>query len=119
VVRQQLGVRPDLGRHALNVVPQVPPTGPVQGENIRLGDGALSRVRASRDGKTYRTELDTGDAPVTKVAIGHTLERGATVASVTLDGVPVAAPNVRSTNRGVEVTVNTTPGEHTLVVTAG
>jgi hypothetical protein len=119
VVRQQLGVRPDLGRHALNVVPQVPPTGPVQGENIRLGDGALARVRASRDGKTYRTELDTGDAPVTKVAIGHTLERGATVASVTLDGVPVAAPNVRPTNRGVEVTVNTTPGEHTLVVTAG
>jgi hypothetical protein len=119
VVRQQLGVRPDLGRDAVTVVPQVPPSGPVQGEAIRLGDGALAMVRASRDGNEYRTELDTGDAPVTAVAIGHTLDRGSTVDSVTLDGVPVPEPDVRLTNRGVEVTVDTTPGEHTLVVTAG
>ena len=119
VVRQQLGVRPDLGRDALTVVPQVPPSGPVQGEAIRLGGGALALVRASRNGNVYRTVLDTGDAPVTEVAIGHTLDRGSTVASVTLDGAAVAAPDVRLTNRGVEVSVDTTPGEHTLVVTAG
>jgi hypothetical protein len=118
VVRQQLGVRPDLGRDALSVVPQVPPSGPVQGEDIRLGDGALALVRASRDGAAYRTELDTGDAPVTSVAIGHTLPRGATVATATLDGAPVAF-TARPTNRGVEVTVPATPGKHTLVVTAG
>ena len=119
VVRQQLGVRPDLGRHALEVVPQVPPSGPVQGEAIRLGAGALDLVRASRQGNVHRTELDTGNAPVTEVAIGHTLDRGASILSVTLDGVPVPAPNVRATNRGVEVSVDTMPGEHTLVVTAG
>jgi hypothetical protein len=118
VVRQQLGVRPDLGRDALSVVPQVPPSGPVQGEDIRLGDGALALVRASRDGAAYPTELDTGDAPVTSVVIGHTLPRGATVASATLDGAPVAFAT-RTTNRGVEVTAQTTAGDHTLDVTAG
>jgi hypothetical protein len=118
VVRQQLGVRPDLGRDALSVVPQVPPSGPVEGEHIRLGDGALALVRASRDGAAYRTELDTGDAPVRSVVIGHTLPRDATVASATLDGTPVPF-TTRLTNRGVEVTVPTTPGEHVLVVTAG
>ena len=118
VVRQQLGVRPDLGRDALSVVPQVPPSGPVQGEDIRLGDGALALVRASRDGTAYRTELDTGDAPVTSVVIGHTLPRGATVASATLDGALVTVAT-RTTNRGVEVTAQTTAGDHTLVVTAG
>jgi hypothetical protein len=117
-VRQQLGVRPDVGRQALVVVPQVPPTGPVQGEDIRLGDGALALVRAERDGGMYRTWLDTGDAPVTKVALGHTLPTGATVSAVTLDGEP-ADFTTRTTNRGVEVTVPTSPGRHALVVTAG
>ena len=55
---------------------------------------------------------------MTSVVIGHTLPRGATVAAVTLDGTP-AAFTARTTNRGVEVTVPTTPGAHTLVVTAG
>ena len=65
VVHQQLGVRPDLGRGALEIVPQVPPHEPwVGGENIRLGGGALRSVRASRAGKRYRTEVDTGTAPV-------------------------------------------------------
>jgi hypothetical protein len=118
VVRHQLGVRPDIGRKALVVVPQVPPTGPVAGEDIRLGDGALALVRADREGANYRTWLDTGDAPVTKVALGHTLPHGATVTAVTLDGTP-AEFTTRTTNRGVEVTVATSPGEHALVVTAG
>jgi len=119
VVRQQLGVRPDLGRDRLTVVPQVPSSGPVQGEDIRLGAGALDLVRGSRAGNVYATRLDTGDAPVDDVRIGHTLPRGSTVASVTLDGAPVASYATRQTNRGVEVTVATSPGDHTLVVTAG
>ena len=65
VVHQQLGVRPDLGRDELEVVPQVPPHEPsVGGENIRLGDGALRSVEASREGKRYVTEVDTGTAPL-------------------------------------------------------
>ena len=37
VVHQQLGVRPDLGRGRLEVVPQVPSSSPIAGANIRLG----------------------------------------------------------------------------------
>ena|SRR5215207_925600 len=115
VVHQQLGVRPDLGRGQLEVVPQLPSPAPIAGENVRLGDGALKLVRASRSGAAYTTELDTGDAPVNRVRIGHTLPHGATVASATLDGGPVAL-EARATNRGVEVTVTARPGEHTLVI---
>ena len=51
--------------------------------------------------------------------IGYTLPRGSTAASVTLDGVSVADRRTRTTNRGVEVTVEAEPGEpHTVVVTA-
>ena len=48
VVHQQLGVRPDMGRGELEVVPQVPPRSPdISGENIRLGDGSVA-VSAER-----------------------------------------------------------------------
>ena len=57
-------------------------------------------------------------APITKLAIGHTLPAGAKVAKATLDGKPVT-PQTRTTNRGLEVTVPTGAGTHTLVVTAG
>jgi hypothetical protein len=89
VVHQQLGVRPHLGHDSLEVVPQVPEGQPnVQGEDIRLGDGSVD-VFASHDGNRYRTTTDTGDAPVKTYRIGHTLPRGARVASVELDGAPV------------------------------
>ena len=118
VVHQQLGVRPDLGRGALEVVPQVPDGQPsVQGGNIRLGDGSVD-VRAEHDGDSYTTIADTSDAPVDVYRIGHTLPRGSTVESVELDGVP-AEYATRATNRGLEVRVRTAAGGHdTLVVTA-
>ena len=116
VVHQQLGVRPDLGRGSLEVVPQLPPDQtPIAGEAIRLGAGAAD-VSAGRAGADYSTTVKAG-APVRRLIIGHTLPRGSTVASVQLDGEPVAF-ETRLTNRGLEVTVPTTPGEHTLVVTA-
>jgi hypothetical protein len=117
VVHQQLGVRPDIGRDSLEVVPQLPSTSPIAGRDIRLGDGALDLVAASRDGNRYRTTVDTGSAEVERLLIGHTLPRGATVRSATLDGRP-ADWDARPTNRGVEVTVETGPGEHELVVQA-
>src|SRR4051795_3093634 len=64
VVHQQLGVRPDLGRGRLEVVPQVPSSSPIAGERIRLGDGSLRLVRAARDGNRYVTTVDTGSAPI-------------------------------------------------------
>ena len=118
VVHQQLGVRPDLGRRTLEVVPQVPPHEPsVGGENIRLGDGALRSVEASRQGKRYVTEVDTGSAPLRRLTIGHTLPHGARPATVRLDGRRHRA-QVRQTHRGSEVTVKTRPGRHVLEVVA-
>ena len=56
-------------------------------------------------------------APIAKLAIGHTLPAGATVETAVLEGRSVT-PKTRTTNRGLEVTVDTGAGTHTLVVTA-
>ena len=118
VVHQQLGVRPDIGNGRLEVVPQVPGgQSRVAGSSIRLGRSGSLAVEASHDGAIYRTRVQVG-RPVSKLAIGHTLPAGATVAKAKLDGRRVT-PTTRSTNRGLEVTVATGPGTHTLVVTAG
>jgi hypothetical protein len=119
VVHQQLGVRPQLGHDRLDVVPQVPEGQPsVQGEDIRLGHGSAD-VLAAHDGSRYTTVVDTDDVRLGDFRIGHTLPRGATVASVVLDGRPVDDYATRVTNRGLEVTVTAAPGRrHTLVVTA-
>jgi hypothetical protein len=117
VVHQQLGVRPDLGRGRLTVVPQLPSDAPIAGRRIQLGDGALALVQASRAGDTYRTTVDLGDAPVDRFDIGHTLPRGSTVDSVLLDGSPVDY-RTDLTNRGLEVLARApASGTHELVVT--
>jgi hypothetical protein len=119
VVHQQLGVRPDLGRDALEVVPQLPSQAPIAGRDIRLGKGELDLVQASRDGDRYRTTVDAGDAPVKELTIGHTLPRGSQVAAVKLDGRETRF-RTRETNRGLEVTVEARRGrgEHTVEVVA-
>jgi hypothetical protein len=117
VVHQQLGVRPDLGRGELEIVPQLPSAAPIAGEDIRLGRGELDLVAASRSGDRYRTTIDAGDAPVKRVRIGHTLPRGSEVDSVRLDGRRTTWRE-RETNRGLEITVDTRRGDHALVVEA-
>jgi hypothetical protein len=117
VVHQQLGVRPDLGRGKLAVVPQVPSDAPIEGRRVRLGDGALRLVEASRDGDTYRTTVRVGSAPIETLELGHTLPRDASVSSVLLDGSPVEYRTVL-TNRGLEVLARApASGKHRLVVT--
>jgi hypothetical protein len=118
VVHQWLGVRPDLGNARLEIVPQVPDGQPsVQGRNIRLGNGSAD-VLATHAGSLYRTQVDiTAGVGATTVVIGHTLPRGTRPTLVTLDGQP-ADYRVRDTNRGTEVTVPTTAGQHTLAITA-
>ncbi|MGH2799203.1 MAG: glycogen debranching protein [Thermoleophilaceae bacterium] len=117
VVHQQLGVRPDMGRRALEVTPQVPPGQPrVAGSHIRLGSGSID-VAAAREGSEYRTRVDV-DVGVSRLVLGHTLPPGARVSSVTLDGEP-AKYTVRRTNRGLEVLARVrgeTGGRHVLVV---
>jgi hypothetical protein len=116
VVAQQLGVRPDMGRRELEVTPQVPPgQSRVAGSDIRLGKGKLDLVRASHRGRRYRTVVDTGSAGVKELVIGHTLPHGSQVESVRLDGRRVDWRE-SETNRGLEVTVKTRPGDHRLVV---
>jgi hypothetical protein len=115
VVHQQLGVRPDLGRGRLEVVPQVPGGAPVEARDVRLGDDGTVDVRAERSGRTYSTTV-TAHAPV-RLRIGHTLPAGAHVREARLDGRRVAVDE-RETNRGLEVTVAASPrARHTLVVT--
>jgi len=63
VVHQQLGVRPDLGRGRLEVVPQPPGTAPVAGTDIRLGADGSVDVGARRAGSTSTTTV-TAHAPV-------------------------------------------------------
>jgi hypothetical protein len=110
VVHQQLGVRPDMGRGRLTVVPQVPPGSPgISAENIRLGDGSVD-VSADHNGKTYTTEVSRHATVKPKLTIGHTIPRAAEIASVTLNEDDVSANNyrVRDTNRGKEILVDVT-----------
>jgi hypothetical protein len=117
VIHQQLGVRPDLGRGRLEVVPQLPAgQTAIAGAAIRLGSGEAD-VSASRDGSAYTTKVTTR-ARLRTLTLGYTLPAGAAVAGVTLDGKPVAYAT-RDTNRGREVTVDTAPRRHVVVVRAG
>jgi hypothetical protein len=118
VVHQQLGVRPDLGRGRLTIVPQLPSNAPIAGANIRLGDGRLDLVRVSRSGERYTTTVHARHVPAGRLRIGYTLPHGSTVDGVKLDGERVGY-RVRETNRGVEVTVRAKPGKHEVVVRAG
>ena len=117
VVHQQLGVRPDIGRGRLEVVPQVP-----RGQSRVAGsvDPARAARASSRSrphsGATYRTRVQVG-TPVSKLAIGHTLPGGR-------DGGAGDArrqagdAQTRTTNRGRRGHRGHPPGTHTLVVTA-
>jgi hypothetical protein len=105
VIHQQLGVRP--GNHSLDVVPDGRTR--VSGRDIRLGDGTVD-VSADRGTTTVdvRTRLRA-------LRIGVTLR--SRPKRVTLDGRAVRRPEVRVTNRGVEVTVAAPPhGRHTVSV---
>jgi hypothetical protein len=116
VVHQQLGVRPYLGYGALQVVPQVPAGEPsVAGSNIRLGDGSVD-VFASHAGSQYTTTLRTGRLGLRSLWIGHTLPAGSRPRTVRVDGRRADHVSVRTTNRGVEVSVRVGGGMHTLTV---
>jgi len=104
VVHQQLGIRPDLGRSRLEIVPQVPPQHPsVAGRNVRLGARGRVAVSARAEGGSYRTSVElTGR--VRQLWLGHTLPADADVRRVRLDGERTEY-RTRRTNRGLEVTV--------------
>ncbi|HYZ47051.1 MAG TPA: glycogen debranching protein, partial [Actinomycetota bacterium] len=113
VVHQHLGVRPDLGRGRLEVVPQVPPQyGRLAGERIRLGEGSID-VSASASEDTYRTTV-VRDVSA-RLRIGHTVPYGSRIGSAMLNGEPVDHI-VRRTNRGLEVLVKASAGARQALV---
>jgi hypothetical protein len=118
VVTQQLGVRPFINYGALQVVPQVPQGQPsVAGSNILLGNGSLN-VFASHSGNRYLTKMQVNHLRLRSEMIGHTLPRGTSPRTVMVDGHRARHVHIRTTNRGVEVTVAVSGnGVHTLVIT--
>jgi hypothetical protein len=118
VVHQWLGVRPDLGRARVAFVPQLPPgQHVVQGNGIRLGSSAVD-VLATQVAGRYLTRVDVPRAVAARtVVVGHTLPSGARPTLVALDGRRVRDYRIVQTSRGTEVSVPTTAGRHTLLVT--
>jgi hypothetical protein len=117
VVNDLLGVTPDAPAGSVAVVPEVPSSWPSMSVgNLHVGASTLAET-ASRHGNAYRTEV-TG-AQGLALTIGTVLAAGATVHSVTLNGVPVAYQLV-TTNRGtaVEVSVPHPAAEEVLAVQA-
>jgi hypothetical protein len=119
VIHQQLGIRPDLGRGAVEVVPQVPDGQPsVEASDVRLGAGSID-VLAARDGARYTTTVNAARTPGDTLAVGATLPSGSQVRRVRLDGARTRDYTVRRTNRGVEVTVPAAAGaQHVVRVVA-
>jgi hypothetical protein len=114
VVRQQLGVDPDLGRGRLAIVPAVPPgQDRIAGRDIRLGDGSVD-VTARRSGRVTSVSV-TARVPA-RLTLGVVLADGADVAALRLDGRAVAYRLV-TTARGRQALVDAgTGGRHTLEV---
>jgi hypothetical protein len=80
VVHQQLGVRPDIGRRKLEVMPQVTPQYPAEGlsgETIPLGSGSVDVSASASNGK-YQTTVRP-NVSLQALTIGHTVPRDAEV----------------------------------------
>nr|MDQ6938080.1 glycogen debranching protein [Actinomycetota bacterium] len=107
VVHYELGVAPDMGRHAVTVVPQIPPGQTfVSGHNIQLASGSID-VTARRSGgvltTTVRREVRTA------LRVGVVLPTGTRASSVRLNGAAVPYRTV-ATARGAEVLVTAPSG---------
>ncbi|SEP09156.1 hypothetical protein SAMN04487948_113125 [Halogranum amylolyticum] len=129
VVHQHLGVRPDMGRRRLEVVPHLPDRWPEASvENLRVGDGSVA-VSAESPDQTDETTGQTNDSSdytyettvtpnvsLRQLVLGHVVPVGESVSSVTLNGEE-AEYDCRRTNRGRELRVEAdTAGTQRLVV---
>ena len=102
VVHYELGVEPDLGRHAITVVPQVPDgQTDVAGSDIRLAGGSID-VTARRAGGALTTTVRRDVRA--SLRIGALLPTGRAATSVRLNGSAMPYRIVHSA-RGTEVLV--------------
>ncbi|MGW4523392.1 hypothetical protein [Amycolatopsis sp. NPDC004378] len=103
VVRQQLGIDPDLGHGRLTVVPQIPEgQRRISGSGVHIGSGTIE-VSALRNGDSLSTSVHV-DGVMPDITVGAVVPPGKQITSVSLDGHPVAY-QVVDTTRGREVHV--------------
>jgi hypothetical protein len=103
VVHYELGVAPDMGRHAVSVVPQVPDgQTSVSGSDIRLADGSIDVSAQRRNGVLTTSVLRHVDAALT---VGVVIPSGGLPTDVRLNGRSVGY-RVLYTARGTELVVD-------------
>jgi len=107
VVRQQLGIAPDIGRDQLTVVPRIPDgQEEISGRHIRIGNGSVD-VAATRDRATLTTTVKR--RVLTELTIGVALPSGADVRAVRLNGRS-AEYRISKTPQGTELLVDVPTG---------
>jgi hypothetical protein len=103
VVHYELGVAPDLGRHAVSVVPQVPDgQTTVSGSDIRLADGSIDVSAQRHDGVLTTSVLRHVEAALT---VGVVIPSGGSPTDVRLNGRSVGY-RLLHTARGTELLVD-------------
>jgi glycogen debranching enzyme len=113
VVYHFMGVRPDLPKGEISVVPQLPSSwSHLAINNIRVGNSSLS-ARVNRSANEYRIEANS-PAGVTLV-LGYALPANSVIKNVTLNGQS-AAYQVVDNHRGRQVTVSLNSGGSARVV---
>ncbi len=117
VVNQHFGVRPDLGRDRLEIVPQMPSRAPIAAEDIRLGDGSVDVAGCPLRQALRHEGRHPQGRPAAPAHRPYAAARDRRP-PVRLDGRRVSWRE-RRTNRGLEVTVRAREGDHTLVVETG
>jgi hypothetical protein len=109
VVHFELGVAPDMGRHDVSVVPQIPDgQHSVAGSNIKLGGGSIDVEARRGPGTTLSTTVRRHVR--TALTIGAVLPDGTHPTAVLLNGSPVRH-RVARTARGLQVLVDLPAGE--------
>jgi hypothetical protein len=108
VIYFYLGIRPDLPRCEISIIPELPSAWPnLSINNVRIGDGTVS-ASTSHAGSQYTT---TATVPRgLRVHIGYALPADSNIATVTLNG-STASYQVKNTHRGREVIVTTNSGQ--------
>jgi hypothetical protein len=108
VIYHFLGVRPNIPKSELTVIPDLPPTwGALSVDKLRIGESTLT-ASAAHHCNQYTTAVS---APFgLRVRIGYALPPDSEVTSVTLNASP-ASYELKDTHRGREAIVTTNSGQ--------
>jgi hypothetical protein len=104
VVHFELGVSPDLGRHAAAVIPQIPDgQSTISGSDIKLGQGSID-VTAVRNTSLLTTTIRSHSLAVA-LSVGALLPAGTKAGMVQLNGASTSYRTV-ATAKGTEIVVD-------------